>query len=176
MNSARKDSRSLFRAPNIRSLQRLRLPKRLLESFFVLLWLALSGAQVAGEGKGADVAVRFAAVEVFIDSGEQALAAWQFELAAERGDVKIVGIEGGEHPAFKSPPYYDPAAMQHDRVVVAAFSTGNDLPKGKTRIARIHVQIAGGVQPEYAIRLDTAGGPDGRRIQATLSLGKGEEK
>ncbi|HUT32359.1 MAG TPA: hypothetical protein VNE39_02675 [Planctomycetota bacterium] len=140
------------------------------------LFGTLLAAQVAGEDEGANEAVRFAAVEVFIDSGEQALAAWQFELAAERGDVKIVGIEGGEHPAFKSPPYYDPAAMQHDRVVVAAFNTGTELPKGRTRIARIHVQIAGDVQPEYAIRLETAGGPDGRRIQATVSLGKGEEK
>ena len=144
----------------------------------LLLFAALLGAQVAGEGEGANLPVRFAAVEVFIDSGEQALAAWQFELAAERGDVKIVGIEGGEHPAFKSPPYYDPAAMQHDRVILAAFNTGSaeNLPKGKTRIARIHVQIAGGVPPEYAIRLETAGGPDGGRIQATVSLGKGEAK
>lgn len=176
MNPAKKDSRSLFSARNTLSRKGLCLRKRLRESFFsalvmLMLFAAVPGAQVVGEG--ADGAVRFAAVEVFIDSGEQALAAWQFQLAAERGDVKIVGIEGGEHPAFKSPPYYDPAAMQHGRVVLAAFNTGADLPRGKTRIARIHVQIAGDAQPEYALRLEAAGGPDGRRIQATLSLGKG---
>ncbi len=138
----------------------------------LLLFGVLPDASVVGEGEGANVPVRFAVVEVFIDSGGQALAAWQFELAAERGDVKIVGIEGGEHPAFKSPPYYDPAAMQHDRVVLAAFNTGNDLPKGKTRIARIHVQIAGDVPPEYALRLEAAGNPEGKRIEATLSVGE----
>ncbi|MBM4040884.1 MAG: hypothetical protein FJ290_20485 [Planctomycetes bacterium] len=136
----------------------------------IALVLALpSGEHFAGEG--ADAPVRFAAVEVFIDSGEQPLAAWQFQLAAERGSVRIVGIEGGEHPAFKSPPYYDPAAMQRDRVVLAAFNTGNDLPKGKTRIARIHVQVTGDVQPEYALRLEAAGNPEGKRIEATISLG-----
>ncbi len=142
-------------------------------ALLLAMFALLLGGQVAGE---AEPPVRFTSVEVFIDTGEQPLAAWQFELAAERGSVKIVGIEGGDHPAFKSPPYYDPAAMQHDRVILAAFNTGKDLPKGKTRIARIHVQITGDVQPEYAIRLEAAGGPDGSRIQATLSLGKGEAK
>ena len=71
---------------------------------FVLPLILLLAAQVAGEAEPAKAPVRFAAVEVFIDSGEQPIAAWQFQLAAERGDVKIVGIERGEHPAFSHPP------------------------------------------------------------------------
>ncbi|MCX5671268.1 MAG: hypothetical protein NTU94_08140 [Planctomycetota bacterium] len=141
---------------------------------FALLVILPVGGRVAGEDAGARGGVRFAAVDVWIDSGAQALAAWQFELAAETGSVKIVGIEGGEHPAFKTPPYYDPAAMQHDRVILAAFSTGRDLPTGRTRVARIHVQVTGNMQPEYAVRLDTAGSPDGQRIEAKVSLEKGE--
>lgn len=113
---------------------------------------------------------RFAAVDVFIDSGSVPLAAYQFELKATRGAFKIVGIEGGEHAAFsKKPPYYDPAALMHDRVIIAAFNTGKDLPTGKTRVARVHVEISGNEEPQYDVQLIVAGGADGNPITATAS-------
>jgi len=122
-------------------------------------------------------AARFRAVDVFVDSGASALAAYQLELAAEVGAVKIVGVEGGEHSAFREPPYYDPAAISRDHVILAAFSTQKDLPKGRTRVARIHVQITGDVEPEYALKLTTAALPDGTRISAKVSLAEqGEAK
>jgi len=65
--------------------------------------------------------VRFAVVDVYVDSGNQPLAAYQCGLTAARGDVKIVGVEGGEHAAFAEPPYYDPAAMMNDRTAVFVF-------------------------------------------------------
>ena len=37
-----------------------------------------------------------------------------------------------------------------------------------------HVQVTGNTQPEYAVRLDTAGSPEGQRIEAKVSLEKGE--
>src|SRR4051812_49287196 len=79
----------------------------------------------------------FGALDIFIDSKDAPLAAYQFEFWAD-GDVKLVGLEGGEHVAFKEPPHYDPRALTlpEPRVIVAAFNTGNDLPKGKTRVAR----------------------------------------
>ncbi len=119
-------------------------------------------------------AIRFTHVDVSIDSKSEPLAAYQFELAAEKGDVKIVGIEGGEHAAFKAPPYYDPAAMSQDHVIIAAFNTGKDLPKGKTRVARVHVQITGETKPEYVIKLEVAASSEGQPLNsATASVMEG---
>ena len=120
--------------------------------------------------------VRFETLEVFVDSGGQALAAYQFELAAEVGEVKIAGVEGGEHPAFKSPPYYDPAALSRNRIIIAAFNTGRDLPRGRTRVARLHLYVSGDKAPEYAVRLEAAGNAQGQRIPATVTVRKGEMK
>lgn len=147
-----------------------------LAAFALLLALPL-GAQLPAGAERPDAPIRFRAVDVVIDAGEQPLAAWQFELAAETGDAKIVGIEGGEHPAFAQPPYYDPAALANHRVIIAAFNTGRDLPVGKTRVARLHVQITGQAEPEYAVRLEAAASPTGERIAAaTITLAKGEPK
>jgi hypothetical protein len=51
------------------------------------------------------------AVDLFVDSGAQTLAAYQLDFSAPDESVKIVSIKGG-HPAFKEPPYYDPKAIQ----------------------------------------------------------------
>ncbi len=114
-----------------------------------------------------DTAIRFRAVDVYVDSKEKPLAAYQLELSAKEGRAKIVGIEGGEHPAFKEPPFYDPKAMQQDRVIIAAFSTlpANKLPKNKTRVATIHVQSIGDRQPEFALKVETAGTVGGKKIK-----------
>ena len=117
-------------------------------------------------------AVRFEAIDVYIDSAAQPLAAYQFELLADAASVKIVGVEGGEHAAFREPPYYDPAALSHNRIIIAAFNTGRDLPKGKTRIARLHVQVTGPEQ-QYKTKLDVAATVEGKEIPATASVGAG---
>jgi len=101
----------------------------------------LTATQVARAVRPVEPRVRFAPVHVYLDSGRKPLAAYQFELRATTGTIKIVGVEGGEHPAFKEAPYYDPAALAKDRIIIAAFNTGRDLPKGRTRIATIHLQI-----------------------------------
>jgi hypothetical protein len=134
-------------------------------------------AQEAAEPKTAAAQrVRFLAVDVYLDSGKTTLAAYQFELVVESGSVKIVGVEGGEHAAFKDAPYYDPAALKMDKVIIAAFSTGKDLPTGKTRIARVHVQVTGNVEPKYAAALHVAADSEGRKISASVSLVQGEQK
>ena len=117
-------------------------------------------------------AVRFAAVNVYVDSADKPLAAYQFELTAASGSFKIVGVEGGEHAAFTPPPYYDPAALSRDRIIIAAFNTGRDLPKGNTRVARIHVQISGNEDPQYVVKLTVAASMDGEKIAATASWSK----
>lgn len=114
-------------------------------------------------------AVRFAAVDVYVDSGEKPLAAYQFELTAKTGSFKIVGVEGGQHAAFAPPPYYDPAALSRDRIIIAAFNTAADLPTGKTRVARIHVRITGNEDPEYVVKLTVAAAANGERLAATAT-------
>jgi hypothetical protein len=121
-------------------------------------------------------AVRFAPLHVYIDSHDENLAAFQFELKVIAGSVKIVGVEGGEHQAFKNPPYYDPAALANDRIIVAAFNTGQDLPAGQTRITTIHLQIIGDIQPEYQLNLIVAANADGQKIPTNITFEKGEPK
>ncbi len=118
--------------------------------------------------------VRFAPLHIYLDSGNKSLAAYQFELKAAAGQVKIVGVEGGQHAAFKEAPYYDPAALANDRIIIAAFNTGSELPTGRTRIATIHLQIIGEAEPDYELKLVVAGDADAREIPAEISFEKGE--
>jgi hypothetical protein len=126
--------------------------------------------------KPAEGRVRFVPVNVYLDSGDKPLAAYQFEFKARTGQIKIVGVEGGEHLAFREAPYYDPAALMNNRIIIAAFNTGSDLPHGRTRIATIHLQILGDTEPQYELKLVTAADRDGRRIDANLNLQAGENK
>ena len=135
----------------------------------LLLLAALLGASLA-QPAVPDQAVRFQAVDVFIDSKETPLAAYQLEFLVKSGDAKVVGVEGGEHPAFKAAPFYDPKAIQHERVIIAAFNTnsGDKLPKGKTRVATIHLQVTGERNPDYVVNLETAATLEGRKITAAI--------
>jgi hypothetical protein len=118
--------------------------------------------------------IRFAPLHIYLDSGSQPLAAFQFELKAAAGQIKIVGVEGGQHKAFKEAPYYDPAALANNRIIIAAFNTGRELPKGRTRIATIHLQIIGDAEPDYELKLVVAGDADAKEIPAKISFEKGE--
>jgi len=120
--------------------------------------------------------VRFAPVHIYLDSGDKPLAAYQFELKARTGQIKIVGVEGGAHPAFKEAPYYDPAALLNDRIIIAAFNTGSDLPHGRTRIATIHLQILGDAEPQYELKLIVAADPEGVSFPGKIILEEGESK
>jgi hypothetical protein len=124
------------------------------------------------------VASGFATVDLFVDSGNQPLAAWQIEFKAIAGQVEIVGIERGDNKDFQDPPYYDPAALQTNRIIVGAFNITDRLPIGKTRVAKLHLHISGGVKPVYAAKLIVAGDKEGKPITAQASLGQseGEEK
>ncbi len=120
--------------------------------------------------------VRFVPLHIYLDSGNESLAAYQFELRTVRGQVKIVGIEGGEDPAFEAPPYYDPAALANDRVIIAAFNTGSDLPTGRTRITTIHLQIIGDAQADFELDLTVAANTNGKDIPANITFEKGAQK
>lgn len=139
---------------------------RVLGSILLLACAALASALAPQNAP-----TRFAYVDIVLDAGEAPLAAWQVELDAGPG-VTIVGIEGGEHAAFSEPPYYDPKAMMHDRVILGAFDTGDDLPTGPTRVARVHVQIEGD-NPAYELSVTTAATVDGTRIDVDATVIEG---
>jgi len=145
----------------------------ILTSVFVIV-VGWAGSPAHAVRFNAEPAVRFAPLHIYLDCGNQSLGAYQFELKAASGRVKIVGVEGGQHPAFAEAPYYDPAALANDRIIVAAFSTQQDLPKGKTRIATLHLQIIGDAEPEYELELIVSADADGREIPAQLTFAKGE--
>lgn len=128
--------------------------------------------EISGPDDVAAKVSRFEAIDVFVDSGKQRLAAWQLEVRSTANDVQIVGIEGGEHPAFAEPPYYDKRAMNNNRVIIAAFSTGDNLPSGRSRVARIHVQVRGSGARTWLSELTTSATMDGTRIPAEISIAK----
>ncbi len=129
----------------------------LFASFFILFVLCASVAHAA------EPTVRFATIDISIDPQGQSLAAYQFELIAPES-VTLVGVEGGEHDAFKKAPYYDPRALQQRRIVIAGLSTDTSLPNAKTRVARIHVEIRGNLYPDYTVKLIVAGNSDAKAI------------
>ena len=141
--------------------------------FLAILLAVISGGAYAQT----DASVRFQAVDLYVDTTNSPLAAYQLEFSGGNG-IQIVGIEGGEHPAFAAPPFYDPRAMQHERAILAAFSTrpAADLPRGETRVATIHLQITGVASPAYQLKLQTAAGPDGHRIAAGARLAERKSK
>lgn len=132
--------------------------------------------QIDGPADVAIDAMRFEAIDVFVDPGDQPLAAYQFELASRTPGVEIVGIEGGEHEAFSDAPYFDPRAMQQNRVIIAAFKTGANakLPAGRSRVARIHVQLQGPGVKEYETRLSVSATVGGRRIPAQATVARSD--
>ncbi len=131
-------------------------------SRFALLALALA-ALPAQEPE-----VRFVAYDVFIDTGGQALAAYQFEAVCDEAKGKVVGVEGGEGPHYQEAPYYDPGALQGGRIVVAAFTTEPGAPSGRVRVARLHMQETGAV--EFASRVIAAAQPGGARFEAKIDI------
>jgi len=143
-----------------------------MKQFLAIFWLALLLATNAKSADQTNGAIRFATIDIFVDSKEEILAAYQLEWSSESSDAKIVGIEGGENAAFTEPPYYDPKAIQQERIILAAFSTAEPktLPTGKTRIATIHLQLSGNKALDSRIRSARAARPDGKKITVEASF------
>jgi hypothetical protein len=117
--------------------------------------------------------VRFTFVDAYIDPKGQSLAAYQFELFARGADVTLVGVEGGDAPAFTEPPYYDPKANLQNRIVIAAFNTGDKLPAARTRVARLMLRVSGTSSPTYSAKLDIAASSDAKPVNAEITLSEG---
>ena len=140
----------------------------------VLMLSALAGAQERTTTTPTSSAARFTSVELFVDPHGDALGAYQVEFVADPARVTLVGIEGGEHPAYAQPPYYDPKALSGNRVILAALSTASDLPAARTRVATLHLRVAAGHdQPTYQAKLEVAGNREGKPIAADVTVGQG---
>lgn len=131
--------------------------------------LALCGGarQVATAGSA-----EFFVVDVVLDTGGEHLAAWQVEVLDRAGVARIVGVEGGEHPAFAAPAYHDPRALQAGRIVLAAFQTRGELPAGRVVVARLHFQVEGPVVPDLVIRPMASADAHGRAFAARAELAR----
>jgi hypothetical protein len=135
------------------------------------LFLLLASLCLAAAPTQPSAPSRFTYVDVIIDPKGQSLAAWQLEFSAEVGQISLVGVEAGDHPAYAAkPPYYDPAALAGHRIILGDFSLAPDLPKTKTRVARLMLEIKGDTKPQYVIKLIAAANPDGKTIPVDLSL------
>jgi hypothetical protein len=123
-------------------------------------------------------AVEFAVFDLFVDAGEEKLAAYQLKISDERAAVKILSVEGGEHASFAEPPKFDPRAIQRDVIKIAAFSLdpAEKLPRGRVRVASLHVEIGPGLTPEWKATVAAAAGPKGKKISATVSISKRENQ
>jgi hypothetical protein len=137
----------------------------------LLLLVSITSAQIRTDS--AQPAVRFATVDLLIDPHGSDLAAYQLEFLADPARVTLVGIEGGQHPAFKVPPYYDPKALAGNRVILAALNAGNDLPQSKTRVATLHLQIKGDAKPSISAKLVVAANSSEKTIDADVSVSEG---
>ncbi len=111
----------------------------------------------------------FQVLDVVVDTGAIPLAAWQLEVTVE--GALLVGVEGGEPAAFRDAPRYDPKALQGDRIVLAALAVGDELPRGKLRVARLHVTTngsSGNLTP--VLRSAVTADAEGRRFEAHLEV------
>lgn len=115
--------------------------------------------------------IRFVSVDLFIDTKDQPLAVYQLEFSATKDLVKIVGVEGSSHEAFRDAPHFDPLALQQERIILAAFNTAaaEKLPRGKTRIATIHLQVTGENDPVSQVKSSIIATIDGKPIEAALT-------
>lgn len=139
----------------------------------VTVLLGVVGSEPVARGDGREAAeptVYFIPVGVYVDSSSKSLGVYQVEIKVVKGNAKIVGVEGGEHKAFAEPPYYDTAALMKGRVILAAFSTSDDLPTGRTKVATMHMQVTGDFVPEYEVVLNVAGDSEGKSIAAAVTV------
>lgn len=115
---------------------------------------------------------RFAVYDLYISPKGEPLAAYQIKIKATSGNVKIISVEGGEHPAFKEAPFFDPKAIQKQTIKLAAFSTKGaaELPARQTRVASIHIQTDRKDEVPFDLDLQVAATTNGRPIDVKARL------
>ncbi|HOX08103.1 MAG TPA: hypothetical protein PK280_17030 [Planctomycetota bacterium] len=132
-----------------------------------LALLPLGAALAAGEAAARPTTSSFRAVDVWVDSGTERLAAYQVEVTYDAARVRIVGVEGGEPAGFRDAPWFDEAGKTGGRIVLAAFvPQDSQAVNGARRVARLHLQVEGDAAPALTVKLVAAAKPGGERIKA----------
>ncbi|MBI2569207.1 MAG: hypothetical protein HYV63_19480 [Candidatus Schekmanbacteria bacterium] len=114
--------------------------------------------------------LRFGAMDVIVDTGAAPLGAYQLTVASETDGVAIVGIEGGDAPAFPEPPYFDPQAIGRNRVILAAFDSSGAPAHGRVRVASVHYSERSDSPAQFQAALQVAADTTGTPIPATISI------
>jgi hypothetical protein len=113
----------------------------------------------------------FRAVDLWVDSGESRLAAYQVVVTYDKAAVEIVGVEGGATPGFESAPFFDEAGKNAGRIVLAAFTRDAKAVAGRKRLGRLHLMVTG--KPEFEIKVEkvvTAAKIGGDKIEVAAEL------
>jgi hypothetical protein len=114
----------------------------------------------------------FTTVRVLLDSN-QPVSAWQFELTGNA--IEIVGVESGNAQGYNDPPYYDPQALSHNRIIVGAYTLNENPPAGKIHVATLHIQYDLSVNPDFKVRLMAVGNKEGTHTPATVEIQEGDQ-
>ncbi|MFN0057801.1 MAG: hypothetical protein ACKVX7_05025 [Planctomycetota bacterium] len=136
----------------------------------LLAGFAMAMAQPAPPG------LRFAAYELWIETGDRELAAWQVEVTDPAAHAQLVGLEGGSEAAYADAPYYDRAALLQHRVIVAAFSLEATLPSGRTHVATLHFALDAASDSAFEVVPVAAADPSGASITIDAVLVEKEQK
>ena len=136
-----------------------------------LLAMLMAAALVLAPLAAAAGDFSFMPLDIYIDSGDEPLAAYQFELRYDSWAYSIAGIEGGEG-ALAEAPYYDPRGMESGRIVIASFTTDPNPAAGRVRVATVHVAVDEDVAPEqdFAVTLVVAAGPAENTVRAEIEI------
>lgn len=118
----------------------------------------------------ADAPTQFTTIDVIVDPGSRPLAAYQIEVLAGSDDVTLVGVEGGDAPAFTEPPRYDPRALRGGRIVLAAICLDDPLPRGPVRVASLHVEHSTRTALRLRVGEVVTGSREGAPIEAKVEL------
>lgn len=112
----------------------------------------------------------FRIVDVSVESKQHALAAYQIDIRYDNKKIKIVGLEGGSG-GFSRPPFYDRTGFDGGQIIIASF-VDNDLKaeKGKTRVARLHIQTTGCPPFELKTEPIAAAKPGGETIPIEVGI------
>lgn len=113
----------------------------------------------------------FAAYDLFIDPAGEELGGYQLRVEAGRG-VKFAGVEGGDHAGYKTPPIYDSKAINKETIILAAIGSGRELPREKTRVATLHVQVSNEAIAQFKIKLLSSGSSGAKRIFPEVTIRK----
>lgn len=118
----------------------------------------------------------FTWVDVWVDSGQTPLAAWQVKVRATEGQVSLVGVEGVDFPDARKAPWFDEKARGGSEVIVASFSPQESLqlPRGRVCVARLHLEVRGSTAPRFAAEAVTAATFGGARFPITVNVVKGK--